>query len=318
MKQFLTFVLIICSFGCKKKDSNDAELLLLALYLTAPKDIILEWGYPGSTNTLQNSDLVGKTSGITVTVGGQSATGVAEVSSDTIQFVMPTIPNVNENTAVEFLIKKNGETVFSNFVRYRPLVSWTINEPVSTSRFIDGRDNKNFFQITATTASHVFNTFGHTFSDLDISYFTSLNGTPIPFAEKRRDGAEFNKVSLNAGTVYVMVRHNSGWNATYHLHIANAGVVPTSSAKLTYDGYPYNLCYDTMGTGPTTANDCVAIMAVHSPTRSGRCTYPGDQGLTTRNYYSGLGGFTTAYSQDTCLNPGGGSQNEAESIFLAN
>lgn len=318
MKQYLAFVLILCSFGCKKKDSSDTELLLLALYLSGPKDIIFEWGYPGSYNTLQNSELVGKTSGITVKVGGQTATGVSEVASDAIQFVMPTIPNVNENSAVEFQIQKDGETVFTTSVRYRPLVDWSINEPSSTSRFIDGRDNKNFFKITATTANHVFNTFSHGLSDLDISYFTSLNGTPIPFAEKRMNGAEFNKVSLNAGTVYVMVKHVSGFNASYHLQIANSGVVASSSAKLTYDGYPYNLCYDTMGTGPATTNNCVAIMAVHSPTRSGRCTYPGDQGLTTRNYYSGPGGFTTAYSESTCLNPGGGSQNEAESIFIPN
>ncbi|MGV3665714.1 MAG: hypothetical protein ACO1NV_06255 [Leptospira bouyouniensis] len=122
---------------------------------------------------------------------------------------------------------------------------------------------------------------------------------------------------LSAGTVYVMVKHISGFGDSYNLQVANSGVVASSSAKLTYSGWAFNLCYDTMGTGPATANNCDALMAVHSPTRSGRCTYPGDQGFTTRNYYL-EGGFTTNYSETTCLNAGGGSQNEAESIFIPN
>lgn len=317
MKKSILAVLIISLIGCvKKKEFSDTDLLLVALYLSQPKDYIFELGYPGSYNTIQNSDLAGKTSGITVTVGGQTATGVSEVSSDSIQFVMPTIPNINENAAVDFVVQKNGESVLTTSVRYRPLVDWTINEPTATQRFIDGRDNKNFFKITATTASHVFNSFGHGASDLDISYFSSLNGTPIAFAEKRMNGAEFNKVALTAGTVYIQVKHISGFSTGYNLQIANAGVVATSSATL-YN--PPSLCYDTMGSGPATSTTCPILMATvlgQGHTRTGRCTYPSDSGLTTRNYYSN--GFGTMYAQSTCLNPGGGSQNEAESIFLAN
>ncbi|TGM43968.1 hypothetical protein EHQ92_14795 [Leptospira biflexa] len=303
-----------CALHCKKKDSSDMELTLLGLYLLSPKDVILEWGYPGSQNQFQASELVGNTSGITLKIGGITATGVSEISSDTIQFTMPTIPGI---TAVSFVVEKEGSSMYSSQVRYRPLLSLTPNQTNSQFRIIDGRDNKSFFQITATTANHVFNTFGHNLSDLDIHYFTTLNGTPIPITEKRRTGADFNKVSLTAGTVYVMVKHISGLGDQYNLQIANSGVKASSSAKLTYAGWAFNLCYDTMGTGPITANNCDAQMAVHSPTRSGRCTYPGDQGLNTRNYYA-EGGFSTSYSEDTCLNPGGGSQNEAESIFIHN
>ncbi|TGM26737.1 hypothetical protein [Leptospira levettii] len=316
--RFISIILVLfCFIGCRKKENSDTELTILGLYLLTPNDVILDLGYPGSLNQLQNSELVGKLSGITLKIGGVTATGVSAVSSDTIQFTMPTIPGITENQAVDFVIEKNGTILFSIKVRYRPILSWSINQPVNLLRPIDGRDNKSFFQITATTANHVFNTFGHNLSDLDLYYFTSLGGNPIPFAEKRRTGAEFNKVSLNAGTVYIMVKHISGFGGTYNMQIANSGVVASSSAKLTYSGWTFNLCYDTMGLGPATANNCDAQMAVYNPTRSGRCTYPGDQGLTTRNYYD-EGGFSTAYSENTCLNPGGGSQNEAESIFIPN
>lgn len=312
MKPILLISLLFCLFGCKKKNSSDTELILLSLFLLTPNDVILELGYPGSQNQLQNGDLSGKLSGITLKVGGITA-----VTSDTIQFTMPTIPGITENSSVDFVVEKNGGVVFSTKVQYRPLLSWTINEPHSTYRPIDSRDNKSFFQITATTATHVFNSFGHDAFDLDLYYFTILNANPVSFAEKRRNGAEFNRVALNAGNVYIMVKHISGFSGSYNLQVANSGVVASSSAKLTYSGYTFNLCYDTMGTGPATGNNCDAQMAVYSPTRSGRCTYPTDQGLTTRNYYL-EGGFDTAYAENTCLFPGGGSQNEAESIFIAN
>ncbi|MBM9589945.1 hypothetical protein JWG41_05775 [Leptospira sp. 201903075] len=316
MKPILLLTLLLCLLGCKKKDSSDTETTLLALFLLSPSDVVFELGYPGSQNQLQNTALAGKTSGITIKVGGVTATGVSSVGSDTIQFTMPTIPGITENAAVDFVVEKDGAVVHSTKVRYRPLVSWTINQPHSTFRSIDGRDNKSFFQITATTAMHVFNTFGHGSSDLDIHYFTSLNGAMIPFAEKRQTGSEFNRVSLNAGTVYVMVKHISGFGGTYNLQVANSGVVASSSAKLTYSGWTFNLCYDTMGTGPATADTCAVQMAVYSPTRTGRCTYPGDNGLTTRNYYA-EGGFANQTTNQTgCLNPGGGSSNEAEAIFI--
>ncbi|WP_039938085.1 hypothetical protein [Leptospira terpstrae] len=317
MKPTLMITLLLCMLGCKKKDSSDTETILLGMLLLAPNDVILEKGYPGSQNQLQNTELVGKTTGITIKVGGVATTGVSAVSSDTIQFTMPVIPGINENAAVDFAVEKDGAVIYNTKVRYRPLVSWNVNQPHSIYRPIDSRDNKSFYQISATTATHVFNTFGHGGFDLDISYFTSLNGNPISFANKRMNGAEFNKVALNAGTVYVMVQHISGFGGTYNLQVANSGVVASTSAKLTYANWQFNLCYDTMGIGPATGNNCDAQMAVYSPTRSGRCTYPSDQGLTTRNYYL-EGGFDTAYAQSTCLNPGGGSQNEAESIFIAN
>ncbi|TGL40373.1 hypothetical protein [Leptospira perdikensis] len=316
MKPILLFTFLLCLFGCKKKDSSDTENTLLALFLLAPTDIVFELGYPGSQNQLKNSELSGKTSGITVKVGGITATGVSSPASDTIQFTMPTIPGITENAAVDFVVEKDGASVYSTKVRYRPILSWAINQPIGTSRPIDARDNKSFFQITATTATHVFNTLGHGAFDLDLYYFTSLNGTPIPFAEKRMTGAEFNRVALNAGTVYIMAKHISGFGGTYNLQVANSGVVPTSSAKLTYSGWTFNLCYDTMGTGPATTNTCAVQMAVYSPTRTGRCTYPGDSGLTTRNYYA-EGGFANQTTNQTgCLNPGGGSYNEAEAIFI--
>ncbi len=316
MRTLILVSILLCLIECKKKNSSNTEEILLGLFLIQPTDLILELGYPGSQNQIQNGDFTGKTSGVTVKVGGVAATGVTEVSSDTIRFTMPTIPGITENTAVEFTIEKEGTVVYSTKVRYRPLLSWTINSPNSTYRYIDGRDNKSFFQITATTATHVFNTFGHGGSDLDIYYFTSLNGTLIPFAEKRRTGADFNRIALNAGTVYIMVKHISGFGGTYNLQVANAGVVASSSATL-YT--PASLCYDTMGTGPAISNHCGVLMDATVQAgfaRTGRCTYPGDEGLTTRNYYQN--GFGTAYAQNTCLNPGGGSSNEAESIFLSN
>lgn len=316
MKHIILFTLILSLFYCKKKESSDTETMLLGLALLSPNDVIFERGYPGSQNQIQSSELVGKTSGITIKVGGVAATGVSATSSDTVQFTMPTIPGIFENAAVDFVVEKDGASVYSTKVRYRPLVSWNINEPHAVYRPIDGRDNKSFFQITATTATHVFNSYGHGLADLDISYFTSLNGTPIPFATKRRTGAEFNRVALNAGTVYVMVQHISGLGGTYNLQIANSGIVASSSATL-YT--PPSLCYDTMGTGPAIANNCAVLMdpVIQAGfARTGRCTYPSDNGLTTRNYYQN--GFGTAYAESTCLFPGGGSQNEAEAIFIAN
>lgn len=312
MKPILLLTLLLSLLGCKKKDSSDTENTLLALFLLAPSDVVFELGYPGSQNQLQNTALAGKTSGITVKVGGVTATGVSSAGSDSVQFTMPTIPGIIENAAVDFVVEKDGAVVHSTKVRYRPFFSLTTNQPHSSSRPIDGRDNKSFFQMTATAADHVFNSFGHSFADLDFYYFTSLNGTMIPFAEKRQTGAEFNRLTLGAGTVYVMVKHVSGAGGSYLLQIANSsGVVPSSSATL-YT--PPSLCYDTMGTGPATGNTCAVLQAAY--TRTGRCTYPSDNGLTTRNYYSN--GFATGYAQFTCLNPGNGSSNEAESIFLAN
>ncbi|TGL88800.1 hypothetical protein EHQ68_09195 [Leptospira congkakensis] len=316
MKPILLISIFLCLFHCKKKDSSNTDELLIGLYLLQPNDLILELGYPGSQNQIQNSELVGKNSGVTVKVGGVAATGVSAVGSDTIQFTMPTIPGIFENSAVDFAVERNGAVVYSTKVRYRPLLNWPINEPNGIFRPIDGRDNKSFYQITATTAIHTFNTFGHDLADLDIYYFTSLNGTLIPFAEKRRTGAEFNRVSLNAGTVYVMVKHVDGLGGTFNLQVANSGVVASSSDKLTYSGWPFNLCYDTMGTGPATTNNCLAQMAVYNPTRRGRCTYPGDKGLTTRNYYAEGGFANQTTNQNGCLFPGGGSYNEAEAIFI--
>ncbi|MDF3820466.1 hypothetical protein P3G55_11170 [Leptospira sp. 96542] len=325
----MKFITVIVFFfglfvGCTKKKSSDDDLLLLTtLYLLQPTDIVLELGYPGSVNQIQHSDLEGKTAGATVKVGGVAATGVSQVSSNSLQFTMPTVSGITENSSVDFVVEQNGAVVFSNKVRYRPLVEWQVNQPHSVLRPIDGRDNKSFFQITATTAMHVFNTFGHGFSDLDIYYFTGLNASPVAFAEKRMNGAEFNRVSLNAGTVYVMVKHVGGGGGTFNLQVANSGVVPSSSAILLQYDEP-SLCYDTMGTGPATGNTCAVLQANNIANagwaRTGRCTYPSDGGLTTRNYYfkSGIPSFSTPNAENTCLNPGNGSSNEAESIFIAN
>lgn len=100
---------------------------------------------------------------------------------------------------------------------------------------------------------------------------------------------------------------------------SNDGVVPTSTSNSVNGtagvGSTY-LCYDSLGFGnANVAGSCDVINGADAANKTGKCTYPSANGITTRVYYGN--GFQTSYAQFTCLNPGNGSQNETESIFKA-
>ncbi|TGK08753.1 hypothetical protein EHO60_14335 [Leptospira fletcheri] len=300
---------------------NDNQTLLAFLLLNSQiADFVFDLGFPGSQNTITGYTFSGIASDYTVTIGSVQATGITLVGSTGLQFVMPTISGISENTTVPIVVTQKGAVFISKTARYRPLVAITIGQPNGLIRPISPQDPSSFFSFnTSVTGDHLFNTFGYSATSLNFYYFTSPTSGPTTIVESNTSAAQFKKVTLSSTGNYIFqVKYAGGLGTSFSTNIANGSIVPASTFN---EINSQSLCYDFMGSGSAAdvPDSCTTVNASNLPNRTGRCTYPTTGGINTRNYYNISGfGFIGSYAQTTCTTPGYGSQNEGESIFQAN
>lgn len=330
MKSLIAFVstmLILFSFiNCKKGGSDDDTLLFLFLYnavnAETVADIYPDRGFPGSTTSVTGDDFSGTASQYTVTIGGTSATGINVVNTTTLTFTMPTVPNVTANSTLPIVIQRSGGSVLSKTIRYRPLQNIALNQPNSLTGRVSAIDTSMFFSFTATTnTAHVANVFGYAGTNLDLYYYSSPTSAATALATGTSLTAEFDRATLAAGNYILQVKYVSGLVANFKTNISDGAIVPTSTSN---EASTFRRCYDYLGSNPTpnVAGGCESLNppATANMLRTGRCTYPGDSGLSTRSYYISLDGygFTTGYAQTTCLQAGFDSPNPDKAIFIPN
>ncbi|TGN14498.1 IPT/TIG domain-containing protein [Leptospira ilyithenensis] len=326
---FFSFVLIVSLVSCKKdKDDSDpiSNYLLFETLVTvlngnsSSADINPELGFPGTKTTITGEGFIGSASEYVVTVGSANATGINILSTTSLEFTMPELAGITDNSIVAVSIKKSGISLLSKTIRYRPVPVLAINEPNTFNRKITSSDPSVFFTFTIMTSGlHLFNSYGSA-ANLDFYFYTSPTSSATTIATGTATDTEFKRFSLTPGTYYLQVKFVSGSDSNFKMNIAsNSGVVPTSTSNSVNGtagvGATY-LCYDSLGFG--TANvpsSCDVINVADVANKTGKCTYPSASGITTRTYYGN--GFQTSYAQFTCLTPGNGSQNESESIFKA-
>ncbi|WP_411821454.1 IPT/TIG domain-containing protein [Leptospira sp. 'Mane'] len=321
-------VFLLSAFSCKKKEKDDMDpittyFLFQTLFPSeASADIVPELGFPGTKISVTGEGFTGIASEYTITVGSTSATGINIISTTSLEFTMPTLSGITENTTVALSIQKSGVSLLSKTIRYRPAPTLALNQPNSFNRKITSKDNSVFFTFTITTTGlHLFNAFGYSGANLDFYYYSSPTSAATTIVSNTSTGdSEFKRFSLTPGTYYLQVKLASGSDSSFKMNIAsNDGVVPTSTINSVNGtagiGNNY-LCYDTLGfSTANVAGSCDVINAADAANKTGKCTYPTSSGITTRTYYGN--GFQTSYAQLTCLTPGNGSTNETESIFKA-
>ena len=288
---FYTIGLVGCS---KDNNSTDPLMYLVVLNGLPVADIVFEKGFPGSDNTLTTNNFTGVAGDYTVTIGGQSATGINLPGDGSLEFIMPTVSGITENTTLPMVVTKNGNPLLSKTVRYRPIIDITLGAPNSYSRLISAADQSSYLRITlGSTGDVLFNIFGYLGANLNLYYYSSPTGSKTTIVENGKMGAQFKKANLASGTYIIEVRYTSGaFPASYRTNIANGQIQATSVSNQ----MDYARCYDTLAGGTIyvgASHDCNGLNG-GSFTRSGRCTYPTDSGITTRSYYTsgtGLGGF---------------------------
>ncbi|TGK42441.1 hypothetical protein [Leptospira andrefontaineae] len=309
--------------GCTKDNNNtDPLIYLVALNNLSVADIVFEKGFPGSDNILTTNNFTGVAGDYTITIGGESATGINLPGDGSLEFIMPTVSGITENTTLRMVVTKNGNPLLSKTVRYRPIIDFTLGTPNSYIRPTSAADQNSYFSITlGSTGDVLFNIFGYFGANLNLYYYSSPTGSKTTIIENGKTGAQFKKANLASGTYIIEVKYSNGIiPASYRTNIANGQIQATSVSNWVSSA----LCYEKLGGGNTyvgPAHDCNGLNS-GSMTRSGRCTYPSDQGITTRNYYisppGGGPGFLTSYAEFTCTVPGNGSTNEADAIFEDN
>ncbi len=322
------FIVLLSSFlifasSCVPGGDNSKQLGLLYLFANyeVPADIYFDLGFPGSANSVVNDSFSGSVSDYSVTIGGEPGTGLTFTDPTTLEFTMPLLPGVNENTNVTMTIMENGLPFLEKTVRYRSLAQIPINQPHAFSNMISALDQSNFYTFTVGTGGdHIFNIVGYSFTDLDIYYKTSTSAASVPIAQNSMMNTEFKKFNISAGTYILEVRYVSGARTRNYMQIANGQI---SAVSIFNEVTTEILCYEFLSGGSTpTASNCYDQNNGNANyTRTGRCTYPSAGGLTTRSYYIRMSdgfGFTTGYAQATCTIPGGGSYNEADAIFENN
>ena len=103
--------------------------------------------------------------------------------------------------------------------------------------------------------------------------------------------------------------------------MTNGAIQPAS----TFNEYgSQSRCYDIAGSGDVSnvPGSCEALNGTGN--RTGRCTYPSNQGIITRSYYITCDanfictGFDPEYAETTCLQPGYDSPNPDQAIFQLN
>ncbi|PJZ76967.1 hypothetical protein [Leptospira neocaledonica] len=309
--------------GCKKDNSSTDPLMYLVVLNSLPvADIVFEKGFPGSDNAVTATNFIGVAGDYTVTIGGESATGLNLPGDGSLEFIMPTVSGITENTTLPMVITKNGNPFLAKTVRYRPIIDITLGAPNSYGRLVSASDQNSYLKITlGSTGDVLFNIFGYLGANLNLYYYSNPTGSKTTIVENEKLGAQFKKTNLASGTYIIEVRYTGGTiPAIYRPNIANGQIQATSVLNWTSSA----LCYEKLGGGITyvgPTQDCNGLNSA-SMTRTGRCTYPSDDGITTRNYYisppGGGPGFTTSYAEFTCTVPGNGSYNEADAIFEDN
>ncbi|MGJ4747819.1 hypothetical protein ACQV5M_15775 [Leptospira sp. SA-E8] len=308
--------------GCAKDNSSTDPLTYLIIANSLPvADIVFEKGFPDSDNQVTATNFTGVAGDYTVTIGGEAATGINLPGDGSLEFIMPTVSGITENTTLPMVITKNGNPFLAKTVRYRPITDITLGAPNSYSKLISAADQNSYLKITlGSTGDVLFNIFGYFGANLNLYYYATATGSKTTIVENGKTGAQFKKVNLASGTYIIEVRYTSGaFPASYRTNIANGQVQATSVSNQ----MDYARCYDTLAGGTTyvgASHDCNGLNG-GSFTRSGRCTYPTDGGITTRSYYTsgtGFGGFDPYYAETTCTVAGYGSYNESEAIYEFN
>ncbi|MCE9599071.1 MAG: hypothetical protein K8S54_13995 [Spirochaetia bacterium] len=338
---------------CAKKKSSDNSLIMSLLLLTAlsqtcsasaPADIVFERGFPGSNNTVAGFSFPGVGTDYTVTINGVSATGITLPNASSLEFTMPTLSGITtENTTVPMIISKGGSAYISKTVRYRPLLSVSLGQPNTHNPKIDQNDDSAYFIFTAgthtvsaavtnsstynygndTNTSHILNAYGYSGATLNLHSLTSATAAFTTVASGNKGSSVFKKImQLTNGSQYIIrVQQVSGSCLNFKFAVAKGQIKGTDAvSEIDYPAFSSNLCYDTLGTSSTgNANDCFSkynTVGKYSNSRNGRCTYPSDSGITTRNFYGP--GYSTGYSAGACTQTGGGSSNEMDAIFEDN
>lgn len=321
MKPILSLLLILiclCAVTCRKtsKDSTSTTLLLIAA--TADRaDIYPVLGFPGTTNQV-SGDFPGLASEYTVTIGSTSAAGITLPGSGTLQFTMPALSGIVENTTVPIVIKRNGSELLNKTIRYRPAPTINLNVPNGYVRRVTANDTSSFFTFTVTGAGdHIFDIFGYLGTNLDLYYLTSPTTAPIAIATSGMTDAEFERVNLAAGTYFLQIKWVSGFDSSFRTNIANGEITPAATSN---EVGTYLRCYDFMGAGTAAnaAGGCATVNTDPQVPQTGRCTYPSNSGIATRHYYirnSDGYGFDPGYAQTTCTQPGFDSPNPDKAIF---
>lgn len=313
---------IACNGGGEDDATATALLALFAVASADQADIYPDLGFPGTLNQV-SGEFPGSGSEYTVTIGGANAAGVSLLSATKLQFTMPGLSEFADNVTVPIVIKRNGETVLSKTIRYRPAPGIALNAPNAFNRKLNAADTSSFFTVViGSSGNHIFNVFGYGAANLDLYYLSSPTATPVAIATSAMTDAEFERVNMTAGTYYLQVRRVSGFLDTfYRTNIANGEITPASTSNETDS---FARCYDFAGSGTTAnaAGGCAAINAAAigggSLQLSGRCTYPSSSGIATRHYYIHTGsgyGFDPFYAEQTCLQAGLGSINTDQAIF---
>ncbi len=316
----LALALYLASCGGKGNEGDDTLSMLLAGYVLSqepPADIIPDRGFPLSAVSLTGT-FPGVAGEYAITVSGTAATGITIEGSGNLTFTMPEVEGIGDNRTVQLVVSRSGATVLSKTIRYRPAPILTLNEPNDHLRKLNTWDTKSFFKITSgTTGPHLFNVYGYGGNDLDIAYMTNPAAATVNVAQSAMQDAEFGKATISAGTFYVQITRNGGFGEMFfRMQAANSGMKAVSTSN---EFASYRRCYDFSGPGTTLnlAASCETANAAFAANRTGRCSYPGTGGITTRSYYDYQNyGFDQGYAETTCTQEGYDSPNPAHAIFI--
>ncbi|EQA45366.1 putative lipoprotein [Leptospira broomii serovar Hurstbridge str. 5399] len=311
----IPFLLLLSS--CKKGGGNSDQnmMLFLLLYNSPVADFNPVLGFPGTVNTVTSTgSFTAASSNYAVSVDSVNAAGVTVLDVNTLQFIMPNLSQYSENTTVNITVRSQGAVVLSKTIRYRPTPAISLNVPNAFNRPISAQDPSSFFAVTIGSAvPHIFNVFGYPSTDLDLYYYSSPTSPATTIASSKMTDSEFERVNMTAGTYILQVKFVSGFNTFYKTNIANGTITAATNSNEIDD---YRRCYDFMATGTSQGTGCADVNAAHLADRTGRCTFPTSQGISTRSYYSfGLYGFDPSYAQTTCTQPGYSSPNPDKAIF---
>lgn len=320
---FLAACILIGAVACNDGggDDNTTTLTLLAALALSetPADFYPELGFPGTTTQI-NGEFSGSAASYAVAIQGTNATGVTLPNGTTLQFTMPALSDLTENTTVPIVVKKDGVEVLNKTIRYRPAPTIALNTPNAFNRRLSNLDTSSYFTFTVTGGgNHLINVFGYGFANLDLYYLASPTATPIALATSELSDAEFRRINLPAGTYYLQVKRVSGFLDTYYrTHIANGPFTPSSTSN---ELDTFMRCYDFGGAGAP-ANPAGGCASVNGPPvgviATGKCTYPSSGGIATRHYYLRISdgyGFDPVYAEQTCTQPGFDSPNPDQAIW---
>lgn len=302
-------------------DDNTTTLTLLAALALSdtPADFYPELGFPGTTTQI-TGEFSGAAASYSVAIQGVNAGGVSLPNATTLQFTMPALSGLTENTTVPIVVRKDGVEVLNKTIRFRPAPAIDLNTPNAFNRKLTSLDTSSFFTFTVTGAgNHLINVFGYSFANLDLYYLTSPAATPIALATSDLSDSEFQRINLPVGTYYLQVKRVSGFLDTYYrTHIANGPFTPSSTSN---ELDTFMRCYDFGGAGAP-ANPAGGCASVNGPPpgvmATGKCTYPSNAGIATRHYYLRISdgyGFDPFYAETTCTQPGFDSPNPDKAIW---